>query len=133
MKQLLLLVVTLLITLATPLQADTIESPQGAKLTITSSPEHDFGEAKQKGGDLIHEFEFINDGSSPLVITRTVTGCSCVKVDYPKRPVAAGDKGKVKVTYEIHKKEKGSFSKIIQLYSNASPSRTTVTILGESK
>lgn len=129
MRHLLLTLVAIILA-SLPLSAAT---PKGAHLKLITESKHDYGEVKRTGGDLVRSFEFINDGSSPLVITRTITGCSCVKVDYPHKPIAAGGKGTIKVTYEIHKKEEGSFSKIIQIYSNATPSRTTINILGVSR
>ena len=66
---------------------------------------HDFGDVPRKGGDLVREFTFTNDGTVPLVVTRVITSCSCLKASYSKRPVAPGESGTISITYEPHKSE----------------------------
>ena len=83
--------------------------PEGAHLAL-EHPTHDFGDVPRKGGDLVHEFRFTNDGTAPLVILRAMTSCSCLKTSYPKRPVAPGDSGVIRVVYEPHKSEPGVFN-----------------------
>ena len=61
---------------------------------------HDFGDVPRKGGDLVREFTFTNDGTVPLVVTRVITSCSCLKASYSKRPVAPGESGTISITYE---------------------------------
>lgn len=86
----------------------------------------------RKGGDLVHEFRFTNDGTAPLVILRAMTSCSCLKTSYPKRPVAPGDSGVIRVVYEPHKSEPGVFNKVIQIYSNSADGRDIITVQGNS-
>ncbi len=99
------------------------------KLDHTS---HDFGEIPRKGGDIEHEFPFENDGDAPLVIVRAQTSCSCLKISYPKRPVAPGASGTIRVVYEPHKSEPGSFNKLVQIFSNAENEREILTVQGFS-
>ncbi len=99
------------------------------KMDVT---EHNFGDVARRGGDLHYTFELENDGTTPLVITRIITSCSCLKSSYSKRPIAPGEKSTIKITYEIHKKEPGTFSKIIQVYSNSVDGRQIITIQGNS-
>ena len=63
---------------------------------------HDFGDVPRKGGDLVREFTFTNDGTAPLVVTRVITSCSCLKASFPKRPVPPGGQGVIRITYEPH-------------------------------
>ena len=70
-------------------------------------------------GDLVREFTFTNDGTAPLVVTRVITSCSCLKASFPKRPVPPGGQGVIRITYEPHKSEPGVFNKVIQVYSNS--------------
>lgn len=93
---------------------------------------HDFGDVARKGGDLIHEFRFRNDGTAPLVLVRVVTSCSCLKTQFPRKPVAPGDEGVIRITYEPHKSEPGSFNKVIQIYSNSTGGREILTVQGNS-
>jgi len=93
---------------------------------------HDFGDIPRKGGNLVREFEFVNDGTEPLVILRVVTSCTCTRASFSKRPVAPGERGTVKVIYEPHKKEPGAFSKVIQIFSTSIEGRNILTVRGNS-
>lgn len=93
---------------------------------------HDFGDIPRRGGDLVKEFTFVNDGTEPLVILRVITSCTCTKASYSKRPVAPGQCGVIKIIYEPHKKEPGAFSKVIQIFSTSVEGRNLLTIRGNS-
>ena len=97
------------------------------KLDHTS---HDFGEIPRKGGDIEHEFPFENDGDAPLVIVRAQTSCTCLKISYPKRPVAPGASGTIRVVYEPHKSEPGTFHKVIRIQSNAEAGDDLLVVQG---
>ncbi len=43
---------------------------------------HDFGDIPRKGGNLVREFEFVNDGTEPLVLLRVLTSCTCTKASF---------------------------------------------------
>lgn len=103
----------------------------GAHLRM-DHPTYNFGDVLRKGGDLIHDFAFTNDGSVPLVVTRVITSCSCLKATFPKRPVAPGETAAIRITYEPHKSEPGSFNKVIQVYSNSIDGRDVITVQGNS-
>lgn len=103
----------------------------GAHLKI-DNPTHDFGNVPRKGGDLVKEFVFRNDGTVPLVVTRVITSCSCLKTSYSKRPVPPGQTGVISITYEPHKSEPGAFNKVIQVYSNSVDGRDVITVQGNS-
>ncbi len=53
---------------------------------------HDFGDVPRKGGDLVREFTFTNDGTAPLVVTRVITSCSCLKASFPNVPYRPADR-----------------------------------------
>lgn len=103
----------------------------GARLRIDSAT-HDFGDVPRKGGDLMRAFIFTNDGTAPLVLTRVVTSCSCLKASYSRRPVAPGASGVIRITYEPHKSEPGTFYKVIQVFSNSTGGRELITVQGNS-
>lgn len=94
--------------------------------------EHDFGNIPHRSKLAECRFEFTNDGSAPLVITRALTSCSCVKVSYSRKPVKPGDKGIVTVAYEVNKKESGVFYKAIEVYSNSGGGRVNLIIKGNA-
>lgn len=104
---------------------------QGALLRMERST-YNFGDVSRKGGDLVHEFVFTNAGTVPLVLTRVVTSCSCLKIAFSKRPVQPGESGEIRVTYEPNKSEPGAFNKVIHIYSNSVEGRDVITVQGNS-
>lgn len=125
---------------APPLEEETVaasgerdEQPavDGAHLNLERVA-YDFGDVPRKGGDLVQEFVFTNDGTVPLVVTRVMTSCSCLKASFSKRPVAPGERGVIRITYEPHKSEPGTFNKVILIYSNSVDGRDVITVQGNS-
>jgi hypothetical protein len=114
--------------------AQTPEVPikhEGAHFALETM-EHNFGKIPHRTKQAQFRFEFTNDGTEPLVITRTQVSCSCVKVSYDKKPIPPGGKGAVVVVYEVSKKEPGVFYKVIEVYSNTPEKRTNLVIRGNA-
>lgn len=107
------------------------DGKQGARLVLPVAA-HNFGDVARKGGSLVQDFVFRNEGSAPLVIVRVLTSCSCFKASFPKRPVPPGGEGVISVTYEPLKSEPGTFSKVLQIYSNSVTGREVITVQGNS-
>ena len=103
--------------------------PEGAHLAL-EHPTHDFGDVPRKGGDVTHDFHFRNEGTEPLVVLRVITSCSCVKASFPKRPVAPGGEGVIRITYQPHKSEPGTFHKVIRIQSNAEAGDDLLVVQG---
>lgn len=103
----------------------------GAHLSFVKS-KHDFGEVRRKGGDLKVKFEYVNDGSEPLIITRIATSCTCIRTDYRRRPLDVGEHDVIELTYEPHKMEEGAFHKVVQVYSNSVDGMHLLTVGGNS-
>lgn len=99
-----------------------------AKITFKESA-YDFGEFSEDQGKVSCEFAFTNDGNAPLLITRAVASCGCTIPEYPKEPIAPGDSGTIKVTYNA-KGRPGAFHKNIYIYANTDPEKTTLNIKG---
>ncbi len=109
------------------------ENPSGeGPLLVFDETTHDFGDVERRGGDLVREFVFRNEGSAPLVLLRVLTSCSCLKASFSKRPVPPGGEEVVRITYEPHKSESGVFNKVIQVYSNSVAGREILTVQGNS-
>lgn len=123
----------LLLIAALPLVAQGGEriKTQGASLQLHATS-HNFGDAPRRGGDLVYELHFTNDGTAPLVLTRVVTSCSCLKGHFHRRPVAPGEEGVIRIVYEPQKSEPGVFNKVIQIYSNDPDGRAIFTVQGNS-
>lgn len=103
----------------------------GARLAL-SHTEYDFGAVDRRGGDLCYELIFSNEGTTPLVLTRVITSCTCLKSEFSKRPIPAGGVGKIRLTYQPLKAEPGAFHKVVQILSNSSSGRELFTIRGKS-
>lgn len=114
-----------------PAQETPQETPQGPHFAFGQT-EYDFGEVPHKTKQIEHRFEFTNDGTEPLVITRTMVSCSCVKVSYDKKPVPPGEKGEIVVVYEVSKKEAGVFRKVVDVYSNSVERRISLIVKGNA-
>lgn len=103
----------------------------GPKMTFDSAT-HNFGDVERKGGDLVKEFRFVNDGDEPLVIKKITKSCSCTTVNYSRKPVMPGQSGVITIKYEPHKVEEGVFNRVIQIYTNASNKARILAIQGNS-
>lgn len=102
---------------------------KGAYIEIAESV-HDFGSISRQSSDKEHIFHIVNSGSEPLVILSASTSCSCIKVDFSRKPIPAGGESEVKITIEPRKVDKGIFHRIVQLYSNAANGTAILTIKG---
>ena len=107
------------------------QTTDGAHLKLDAAT-LDFGDVQRRGGDLVCEIGFVNDGSSPLVILSVTTSCSCLKADYSRKPVAAGERGVIKIIYEARKMELGVFHRVIQVRSNSTDGVNLIAVQGNS-
>ena len=60
----------------------------------------------------------------PLTIDHTSSSCGCTTAEYPKKPIAPGQKKKIVVRYNTS--NVGSFQKTIVVVSNATNNPKTV-------
>jgi hypothetical protein len=79
---------------------------------------HDFGTIAEKGGPVKHEFIFTNTGDAPLMVLTASASCGCTRPEYPKKPIAPGKSGKIKVTY-LPEGRPGEFTKTVTVKTNA--------------
>lgn len=73
-------------------------------------------------------FKFTNKDKNPLVISSIDTGCGCVTSAYTTTPVAKGESGEVKITYDA--KMLGHFDKIIEVYTNGGSKPVRIRMKG---
>lgn len=106
------------------------ETPSNKMPTITfSKTEFDFGRILQ-GEVVSYTFHFTNTGNVPLIITGVEKSCGCTASDYPRQPIAPGEGGDIKITYD----SKGHFgfqTKTVTVITNAIPSSTVLRIKAE--
>lgn len=81
---------------------DSIRNPR----TLTHMPMHfqqsttlEMGQMKEDAEPWSAELQWINRGTEPLVVTKVVTTCGCLKVDFDQWPVMADSTAVVRVTY----------------------------------
>lgn len=79
---------------------------------------------------VVHTFYYTNIGEKPLVIHDVDPGCSCVRVEFSKKPILKGQRGAIKVTYDASKKYYGYFMRPIAVKANGKIERTVLYLKG---
>lgn len=97
----------------------------GPKISF-SEKSFDFGEITQ-GEKVEHVFEFENIGTEALILSDVRTTCGCTAPEWPREPVAPGEKAKIKVVFNSAGKM-GMQNKVITVMSNAvnNPARVKI-------
>nr|AOE11454.1 hypothetical protein [uncultured bacterium] len=86
----------------------------------------DFGPIKD--GDVVdHDFEFMNTGESPLIISSAQGSCGCTVPKYSNEPIAPGSKGIISVQFNS-KGKGGSQEKTVTLSANTVPNTKVLKI-----
>lgn len=98
----------------------------GVEMTFKYT-DHNFG-TQNSGSDISYEFEFVNTGKNPLIISNVSTSCGCTTPEWTRQPVQSKERGVIKVKYDSSRI--GNFSKTITVYSNAENSPVVLSIRG---
>lgn len=93
------------------------------------STTHDFGNLDESGGKCTHSFEFINKGTTPIILKDVRSSCGCTAPSWSRAPIAPGEKGFIKATFNP-KNRPGSFNKSITVTANTNPKTTVLRIKG---
>lgn len=103
------------------------EAMMDALPTISFMEEfHDFGEVRE--GEVVeHTFTFTNEGEGPLIISNAQGSCGCTVPDWPRQPIAPGQKGQIKVSFNS-KGRAGRQDKRVTLTTNAVPQSKVLNI-----
>lgn len=112
------------------LLATGMASAQKKAVIAADETSHDFGQIKEADGKVSSTFVVKNTGEAPLVITRVIASCGCTTPEWTKEPIAPGQSGNIKITYDP-KGRPGPFSKTISVYSNGKTGSFILTIRGE--
>lgn len=102
-----------------------------AQLTVDEVT-YNFGNINEADGPASHNFTVKNTGKGPLVITRVTASCGCAKPEWSKEPIAPGQAGELKITFDP-KGRPGPFHKTISIYSNGNKGSYTLSIKGNVK
>lgn len=90
---------------------------------------YDFGNVREDGGPVTHEFTFTNIGEDPLTILSARAECGCTKPEYPKKSIKPGEKGVIKVTYNPLGRP-GGFTKVVTIKCTGNPGKINLKIRG---
>ncbi|EON76286.1 hypothetical protein ADIS_3414 [Lunatimonas lonarensis] len=87
----------------------------------------DFGNITQ-GDKVQHVFKFENTGKTPLIISNVAATCGCTVPAWPKEPIAPGQGGEIKVSFNSAGKM-GKQNSVVRIYSNASEPIEKVSLI----
>lgn len=90
---------------------------------------YNFGTIAEAAGPASHTFTIRNTGGGPLVINRVTASCGCTQPEWTQAPIAPGQTGEVKVTYNP-KGRPGPFYKTISIFSNGRKGSYSLAIKG---
>ena len=90
----------------------------GAEFSFLDRKTHKFA-ATNEGILLEHDYEFVNSGDAPLIISKYEVACSCTKATFPEEPIMPGQKAKIHITFDTNDKYGFQHRKVF-IFSNAS-------------
>ena len=131
MKRLIVIFVALAVAVTAVAQSGE-PTKQGAHLKFESA-KYDFGTVVRRGENLVHEFQFVNSGTEPVVVLSVTTSCSCLRAEYSRKPIAVGESGAIRIVLEPHKVERGVFHRVIQVRSNSIEGVNLLTVQGRAE
>ena len=74
-----------------------------------------------------HTFRFTNTGTNDLIISNASASCGCTIPEWPKEPIAPGEKGEIKVEFNSNGK-KDMVTKDITILANTNPVKNILQI-----
>lgn len=90
--------------------------------------EFDFGTIKQ-GDKVSYDFNFMNTGKEPLIISNAQGSCGCTVPQWPKEPIAKGGKGTIHVEFNSAGKM-GMQDKTVTITSNGKVTQKVLHLKG---
>lgn len=125
MKKSIVIIVMMFLALLTIQAQEKPTTPQDS--IVFASTTHDYGTIVQTSdGSCL--FSFTNKGKAPIVLNDVKASCGCTVPEWTRTPVAPGEKGSIKVTYNTN--NVGAFTKSITVNSNAVNSPLVLIIKG---
>jgi len=107
-------------------EAPKVEDPNAPEIKFENTTV-DYGSLPQDA-DGNREFQFVNTGKTPLIISTCRGSCGCTVPKCPTEPILPGAKGVIKVHYDTHRV--GPFTKTVTVTSNAKTANETLKITG---
>lgn len=90
---------------------------------------YDFGNIEEHAGEVKVDFEFINKGEGPLLISDVEASCGCTVPTWTADTILPGKSGVVKVAYDPTNRP-GGFNKTVTVTSNGKQAVTVLSIEG---
>ena len=109
---------------------DSVANPpvvKGEDMLFVEGRTIDFGSMAEDGGNQTRKIVWQNRSERPITITRITTSCGCVRCDYTREVVKAGDKGVIAITY-APKGHPGTMRQRIFVYTDRSTQMPTAII-----
>ena len=102
---------------------DPKDSSQWTTIEWLDSAERDYGKIAE-GQVLQISYRFKNSGTHPLVIERVQPSCGCTIAEQPDQPIAPGQEGIIKATFNSEK-HVGQNYKTLFVYANTKGSQSS--------
>ncbi len=90
---------------------------------------HNFGKLRE-GETVEYDFDFKNNGKTPLIITQAVGSCGCTVADYDHDPIGPGKSGTMKVKFNSTGKS-GHEEKSVTITTNSNKGAHNLYIMAE--
>lgn len=103
-----------------------LDMPQFVPVIGFMAPRQDFGSV-EKGDELEHNFEFLNNGSAPLTIESARSETSGVSVGFSSAEIPAGETGRIYIRLKTEYLEPENFIRIY-VTSNAHNGPSTLYV-----
>lgn len=125
-------------TTASTLGTEDVNNPATGQENVPTGPtttlafaenEYDFGKIKE-GETVEHTFTFTNTGTNDLIITNAKGSCGCTVPYYPTEPIAPGETGEIKVSFNS-KGKSGVQRKNVTITANTDPAQTILNLTSE--
>jgi len=102
-------------------------TPEQPTTTLSwDKEEHDFGNIME-GDKVLTKFEFTNTGNEPMIISSAKGACGCTVPQWPKEPIAPGEKGTIDVEFNS-KNKPGQQTKMVTIQANTNPNPMRIKI-----
>lgn len=114
-------------TNATVVAPQPAANPNAAELKFKTE-KHDFGTVPE-GPQAKFDFDFVNEGKEPLILSNVQASCGCTTPEWPKEPILPGKSAKITAIYNTQGRP-GQFTKSITVTSNAKTPSVVLMISG---
>ena len=93
----------------------------------------DLGELSRSDDAKDFSFTGVNTGNAPLVLTYVHPSCNCVRLQYPREPIAPGDTILIRGRLNPHGLSDGTFRRDIIVRSNSTEPKIRLVLTGTIK